>query len=178
MNVIAIVVAVVSMVAASAATAGPADPSRFEPTRYQAQKAVYDFNFENVEDIVGAFGYVRNHLRALKEFGNAQQSSIVVVAHGNEVHALARANRAAFPDVYETLRALAQSGVQFRLCRNAAAARGYKPDDFYDVVTVVPAAYTDLANWQSKGYSYMFAAWYPKLTREEVVAGHPELKQQ
>ncbi len=176
MKQIAIVVGAAALVIAGAVHSGPTDPSKFDATRYEAQKALYDFNFEQPEDVKGAFGYVRNHLRAIKEFGDERNSHIVIVAHGNELHALSRLNRAAYPEIYDELKTLAQSGVKIQICRNAAAARGYKPGDFYDVTTVVPSAVTDIAKWQNQGYSYMFAGVYPRLTREEVVRQHPELQ--
>ncbi len=160
----------------TAAMAGPDDPSTFDGTPYKAQKALYDFNFARPMDAKPAFGYVTNHLKAIKEFGDAGRSHIVVVAHGNELHAFSRLNRAAYPDMYEALKALKDAGVTLHVCSNAARSRGYKPDEFYDVITVVPAAVIDIAKWQNDGYSYMFAGWYPRLTREEVVKEHPELQ--
>ncbi len=160
----------------AAAYAGPDDPSKFDPTPYQAQKAMYDFNFAQPNDVVPAFGYVLNHLQAIREFGDAKNSHLVIVAHGNELHALSRRNRAAYPDMYGRLKALKDAGVTIHICANAARARGYQPEDFYDTTTVVPAAVIDIAKWQNQGYSYMFAGWYPRLTREEVVKQHPELQ--
>jgi len=161
---------------ANGATAGPEDPSRFDPTPYKAQKAMYDFNFAKPGDAGPAFGYVLNHLKAIKQYGDAPNSHIVIVAHGNELHAFSRLNRAAFPEMYGQLKALRDAGVTIHICANAAKSRGYKPEDFYDVTTVVPAAVIDIAKWQNQGYSYMFAGWYPRLTREEVVKTYPELQ--
>ena len=158
------------------ALAGPNDPSRFDGTPHKAQKALYDFNFAKPNDAIPAFGYVTNHLQAIKEYGQPAASHIVVVAHGNELHAFSRHNRAAYPDMYERLKALKDAGVTLRVCSNAARSRGYKPEDFYDVITVVPAAVIDIAKWQNEGYSYMFAGWYPRITREEVIKQHPELQ--
>ena len=160
----------------TAAIAGPDDASKFDGTRYDAQKALYDFNFANPGDARGAFGYVRNHLKAIKEFGVPQQSHIVIVAHGNELHAFSRKNRLVFPEMYDELKALADAGVTIHICRNAAASRGYQPDEFYDVTTVVPAAVIDIAKWQNQGHSYMYAEWFPRLKREELIAKHPELQ--
>lgn len=158
------------------AWAGPNDPSKFDTTPYKAQKALYDFNFANPTDATAAFGYVKNHLRAIAEYGQPRASHIVIVAHGNELHAFSRLNRAAYPAVYEELKALKDAGVSIQVCSNAARSRGYKPDEFYDVITVVPAAVIDIAKWQNEGYSYMYAEWFPRLTREEVVRKHPELQ--
>jgi intracellular sulfur oxidation DsrE/DsrF family protein len=158
-----------------AALAGPNDPSKFDGTRYLPQKALYDFNFSKPLEGKAAFGYVKNHLRAIKEYGDPK-SHIVIVAHGNELHAFSRLNRAAYPDMYEELKALSDAGVTIRVCANAARSRGYKPDEFYDVITVVPAAVIDLAKWQNEGYSYMYAEMFPRLTREELVKQIPELQ--
>lgn len=62
---------------------------------------------------------------------------------------------ATYPDIYDELKSLSDQGGQFRVCRNAAKFRGYQPEDFYDVVTVAPAAMTELAKWQGKGYAYI-----------------------
>ncbi|RYF16885.1 MAG: hypothetical protein EOO30_09230 [Comamonadaceae bacterium] len=164
------------LAASSAAVAGPADPSKFDSTPYKPQKALYDFNFAKPLDGKAAFGYVKNHLKALQEYGDAKNSRIVIVAHGNELHAFSRKNRDAYPGMYEALKELADAGVSIRVCSNAARSRGYKPDEFYDVVTVVPAAVSELAKYQNEGYSYMYAEMFPRLTREELVKQHPELQ--
>jgi len=162
--------------AAAPAIAGPADASKFDATPYQPQKAMYDFNFAKPLEGKAALGYVRNHMKALKEYGDLKNSHIVIVAHGNELHAFSRLNRAAYPGVYEELKALADAGVTIRVCSNAARSRGYKPDEFYDVITVVPAAVSELAKYQNEGYSYMYAEMFPRQTREDVVKQFPELQ--
>ena len=135
--------------------AGADAPSKFDGASLGPQRAVYQFNFQSPEDLQQGLGYINNHLKALKEFGDAANSHLVVVAHGNELHMLSRLNQSAYPDIYDELKSLSDQGVQFRVCRNAANFRGYKPEDFYDVVTVVPAAMTELAKWQDKGYAYI-----------------------
>lgn len=162
--------------AATPAMAGPADASKFDATPYKPQKALYDFNFAKPLEGKAALGYVRNHLQALKEHGDLKNSRIVIVAHGNELHAFSRLNRAAYPGVYEDLKALVDAGVTIRVCSNAARSRGYKPDEFYDVVTVVPAAVSELAKYQNEGYSYMYAEMFPRQTREDIVKQFPELQ--
>ena len=39
------------------------------------------------------------------------------------------------------------------------------------------AAVIDNAKWQNEGYSYMYAEWFPRLTREELITTRPELQQ-
>ncbi len=176
MKVALSIVAAAAIFVSGYAVAGPEDPSTFDATKYSAQKAVYDFNFETPDDIRGALGTVRNHLKAIREFGDPQNSRIVIVAHGNDVHALSRLNRAAFPDVYDTLKELSAVGVKITLCRNAALARGYKVDDFYDLVTVVPSAVAEIPKWENEGYAYIYLNGYPRLTRDDVASKHPKLR--
>ena len=163
------------LLCAGVAWAGPEDVSKFDDAPLGVQKAVYQFNLEKPEDLYQALGYLNNHLNGLKEFGTLTGSHIVMVAHGNELHMLSRLNRAAYPDIYDRLKALGDQGVSFRVCRNAANFRGYKPGDFYDLVTVVPAAMTDLAKWQQKGYTYISGAVINRSKRAEFLQKHPEI---
>lgn len=140
---------------ATSAWAGADAPSKFDGAALGPQRAVYQFNYQTPDDLLQGLGYINNHLKALKEFGDSANSHLVVVAHGNELHMLSRLNHADYPDIYDELKSLSDQGVQFRVCRNAANFRGYQPEDFYDVVTVVPAAMTELAKWQDKGYAYV-----------------------
>ncbi|PIQ52021.1 MAG: hypothetical protein COW02_11625 [Comamonadaceae bacterium CG12_big_fil_rev_8_21_14_0_65_59_15] len=157
------------VVGATAAWAGPGDPSTFDASPLGAQRVVYQFNFENPTDLEQGLGYLANHLKALKQFGDVGASRLVVVAHGNELHMLSRLNRATYPDIYDELKALADQGVLFRVCRNAAKFRGYEPGDFYDVITVVPAAMTELAKWQAQGYAYISGDVIRRTRRSEIL---------
>ena len=160
---------------AGPALAGPNDPSTFDAAALGAQHAVYQFNFETPEDLQQGLGYLANHLKALREFGDLPHSHLVIVAHGNELHMLSRRNQAAYPDAYEQLKDLTDQGVEVRVCRNAARFRGYQPDDFYDVVTVVPAAMTELAKWQAKGYAYISGDVIQRTRRSDFRRQHPEV---
>ena len=62
---------------ATAAHAGPESPSSFEAVQYEAQKMLYDWNFHEPNDGLRALGYVRNHLAALEEFGDLENSEII-----------------------------------------------------------------------------------------------------
>ena len=131
------------LLCAGVAWAGPEDPSRFDGAALGSQKAVFQFNLERPEDLYQAPGYMTNHLSGLQEFDGIKKSHIVVVAHGNEMHMLSRLNPAAYPDVYECLKVLADQRVTFRVSRNAANLRGYKPGDFDDEVTAARAGRDD-----------------------------------
>lgn len=172
---VALAVALTLGLAPLAASAGPEDKSAFDPVQYEAQKVLYDWNYPTPEQGLRALGYIRNHVKAMQEFGDLENSDIVVVAHGNDLHALSRLNSEAFPDAYAKLEELAAMGVKFHVCRNAARGRGYEPEDFYDLVTVVPAAVIDIAKYQNLGYSYMYPAIHPRMTREDIIAKYPEV---
>ncbi|WP_019170025.1 DsrE family protein [Pseudaminobacter salicylatoxidans] len=175
MNVKTILAAGCMVLGSSLAHAGPDDPSKFEAVQYGAQKFVYDFNFATPQEGLGALGFIRNHIKALKEFGDFEKSRIVIVAHGNELHAFSRENKAAFPEAYAAFKELTDQGVEIHICRNAAKSRGYDPDGFYDVMTVVPAAVIDIARYAGEGYGYIYPAQFAKVTREEIVAQYPEV---
>lgn len=156
--------------------AGPDDKSQFDPVKYGPQKVLYDWNYATPEDGLRALGFVRNHLKTMKEFGDVKNSHIVIVAHGNDLHAFSRRNRDAFPDAYKKLKELVDMGVEIHVCRNAARSRGYAPEDFYDLITVVPAAVIDIAKYGNMGYSYMLPALYPRIVREDLVKKYPVLE--
>ncbi|MBF0180020.1 MAG: DsrE family protein [Magnetococcales bacterium] len=164
-----------ALLAATPVLAGPQDPSRFDPIRYSGQKAVYHFNFATPEQGMHALKYLRNHVKVLSEFGDGKPQHIAVVTQGNELHAFARENAAAFPEVYNELKELKEQGVDFRLCRNAARTRGYKPESFYDVFTVVPAAVAEITRLQNEGYGYIHPELSPPVTRDEMAKQRPEL---
>lgn len=157
------------------AHAGPDDASKFDPVKYEAQKVLYDWNYDQPADGIRALGFIRNHIKAMEEYGDRKGSKIVMVAHGNELHAFSRLNRKAYPEAYTALKEMADSGVEIHVCANAAKSRGYKPEDFYDIVTVVPAAVIDIAKYQNEGYSYMYPQLVSRMTREDVVKKFPEL---
>ena len=164
----------VSLTFAGSAFSGPDAASTFDSSYLGVQRAVYQFNFEKPEDLLQGIGYINNHLKALQEFGEAGSSHLVIVAHGNELHMLSRLNRAAYPEIYEELKALTDQGVAIRVCGNAARFRGYKPEDFYDLVTVVPAAMTELAKWQGRGYAYISGNVIRRTKRGELRVPAPK----
>jgi len=155
--------------------AGPEDKSSFDPVQYEAQNVVYDWNYPTPETGLRALGFVRNHIKAMQEFGDLENSNIVIVAHGNDLHAFSRLNSEAYPDAYAQLKELTDLGVEIHACRNAARSRGYAPEDFYDIIKVVPAAVIDIAKYGNLGYSYMYPELFPRMTREDIIAKHPEV---
>ncbi|MFC3615010.1 DsrE family protein [Lutimaribacter marinistellae] len=161
----------------TAAQAGPGDPPKFDPVGYEAQNVLYDRNHATPEDGPRSLGYIRNRIKAMEESGDVEHSNILVVAHGNDLLAFSRLDSEAFSDAYEKLRELADMGVQFHVCRNAARGRGYGFEDFYDVVTVVPAAVIDIEKYGNMGYRYMYPALFSRMMGEDdIIPKHPEVR--
>jgi intracellular sulfur oxidation DsrE/DsrF family protein len=118
-------------------------------------KVVWDFNFSDPK----AVGVVLNNLNALvkatAEFGphELEPLKIVIVSHGPELVIFAKKNYAKYKDIVDRAASFAKQGVKFEICRNAAAAQGFTPEDLHGFTTVVPAGPYALAYWQAKGYS-------------------------
>ncbi len=118
-------------------------------------KVVWDFNFVDPKAVGGVFNNVGALMKAAAEFGphDIDPLKIVIVSHGPELVVFAKQNYAKYKDIVDRAASLAKQGVRFEMCRNAAAAAGFKPDDFHGFVTVVPAGPYALAYWQAKGYA-------------------------
>ena len=119
-------------------------------------KTVWDFNFVNPMAVNGVFNNIGALMRATSEFGphGIEPLKIVMVSHGPEIVVFAKQNYAKYKDIVDRAASLAkQEGVRFEICRNAATAQGFAPEDLHGFVHVVPAGPYALAYWQAKGYS-------------------------
>lgn len=118
-------------------------------------KAVWDFNFVDPKAVGIVFNNVGALMKATAEYGPHEMEplKIVIVSHGPELVVFARKNYAKYKDIVDRAASLASEGVRFEICRNAAAAQGFGPEDLYGFTHVVPAGPYALAYWQAKGYS-------------------------
>jgi intracellular sulfur oxidation DsrE/DsrF family protein len=118
-------------------------------------KAVFDFYFLDPQQTAIVFNNINALLKATHEFGPKEIDpvSVVVVSHGPELVVWDKRNYAKYKDIVDRAASLAQQGVRFEVCRNAAAALGLKPEDLHGFVTVVPAGPYALTYWQQKGYA-------------------------
>lgn len=118
-------------------------------------KAVWDFNFVDPKSVNVVFNNVGALMKAATDYGPHEEEpvKIVIVSHGPEVVVFARKNYAKYKDIVDRAASLSQQGVRFEICRNAAAAQGFAPEDLYGFTHVVPAGPYALAYWQAKGYS-------------------------
>jgi len=118
-------------------------------------KTVWDFNFTDPKAVGVVFNNVNALMRATSEFGPQEIDplKIVVVSHGPELVVFAKQNYAKYKDIVDRAASMSKQGVRFEICRNAAAAQGFAPEDLHGFVNVVPAGPYALAYWQAKGYT-------------------------
>jgi uncharacterized protein len=118
-------------------------------------KTVWDFNFVDPKSVGVVFNNVGALMKAAADYGPHEEEPlrIVIVSHGPEVVVFARKNYAKYKDIVDRAASMASQGVRFEICRNAAAAQGFAPEDLYGFAAVVPAGPYALAYWQAKGYS-------------------------
>jgi len=137
----------------------PYGSAKFEPyadiQSVKQLRTVWDFNFVDPKAVGMVFNNVGALMKATAEFGpnEIDPLKIVIVSHGPEIVVWAKKNYAKYKDIVDRAASLAQQGVRFEVCRNAAAAEGFRPEDLQGFVTVVPAGPYALAYWQAKGYS-------------------------
>jgi len=120
-------------------------------------KAVWDFNFQDPKTVAVVLNNLNALLKATYDFGPKEIDPIkvVVVSHGPEVVLWAKKNYAKYKDIVDRAASFAKQGVRFEICRNDAAALGFKPEDLDGFVTVIPAGPYALTYWQNKGYAYI-----------------------
>ncbi len=131
--------------------------------------AVFDVNYEDPRSLNILHAFVKNTAKPLK-------GHMVVVTHGPELRAFAKENYVKYQGIIDKLAALAEAGVDFRMCNNALTAAGYEPQDMHGFVTVVPAGFPEIAYLQSRGYTYINPI--PLSPRNVRYLEHPELKKE
>jgi intracellular sulfur oxidation DsrE/DsrF family protein len=149
--------AVFSLLVLAASVPLAARTAEYVETPYgEDQKVVFDFYLDDPQKMGAALFWIRSYLNPLTEapYGYAPDfMSIKVVIHGTEIVTLAQKNYDRFEEVVERMRYYAAFGVEFRVCALAAEDYGYTREDFYDFVTVVPSAITELGHWQQQGHA-------------------------
>lgn len=134
----------------------PAQPGKWTQTPYGPQQAVFDFYFNDPASINSALYWIGALLNPLGEAPynlSPERHDIKVVVHGMELVALAEKNYGKYAEAVERMRYFASLGVEFKVCALALPEYGYRPEDLYDFVEVVPSAITELAHWQNRGYA-------------------------
>lgn len=148
------------------------EKSKLSFTPYEEQKVIYDFYFDHPQKINTALYWVRSLITPLMDspYDYAPEFlNIIVLIHGTEIVALTKKNYNTYKTAVERMRYYEALGVKFKICSLAAHDFGYKDEDFYDFVEIVPSAMTELVHWQMKGYGVISPRIYDKkLTTEEI----------
>ena len=137
-------------------TVSAEDKASYVEPPYTKQKVLFDFYFAEPNEINSALYWIRSLLSPLMEepYGYSPEDlDIKVVIHGSEIVTLAKKNQAKYKNAVARMRYYADFGVQFKVCGLVMDEYGYKPEDFYSFVEIVPSAITELAHWQLKGYA-------------------------
>jgi intracellular sulfur oxidation DsrE/DsrF family protein len=137
-------------------TASPVWAGTVVATPYSAQKAVFDFYFNDPSAINSALYWIGALMNPLNEEPynfSPERHEIKVVIHGMELVTLAKKNTEKYRDAVERMKYLASLGVEFKACALAIPDYGYRPEDLHDFVEVVPSAIAELAHWQNRGFA-------------------------
>ena len=133
-----------------------AESATYIETPYKEPQVVYDFYFNEPEDINSALYWVRSLMNTLMEEPYAidpEMMDLVVVIHGMEIVTVAKKNYQRYKSAVDRMRYFSQLGVKFKVCGLAAGDYGYALEDFQDYIEVVPSAINELAHWQQQGYA-------------------------
>lgn len=128
---------------------------KLTPTEYNAQKVVYDVTTGKLEII----DHVLDRASYLSKITGADpfDQSIVLVLHGSAIKFFAIENT----DKYRELLTRAESLVSgevliLKMCKLAAEAQGYKPEDIHGFVELVPMGDAEIIRLQyEEGHAYM-----------------------
>ena len=124
-------------------------------TEYKPQKVVYDVNAENVE----AFEGVLSRASYLSTITGADpfEQSIVLVLHGPEIALFGIKNHKKHKKLMQRAHSLVDSEVlTIRMCRVAAEAMGYKPEDIHGFVEMIPMGDAEIIRLQNEeDHAYM-----------------------
>lgn len=132
--------------------------ARYLEPDYSEPKVVYDFYLDDPAKMPTALYWLRALINPLAEppYSLApEMMSIKVVIHGTEIVTVAKKNYQKYRDVVERMRYYAALGVEFKVCSLAAADYGYRADELYAFIDLVPSAFTELVHWQQQGYALL-----------------------
>jgi intracellular sulfur oxidation DsrE/DsrF family protein len=139
------------------ATASLGQAGEYVETPYaEEQRVMFQIFLDDPAKLGSALFWLRSFMNPLTDapYGYAPEwMDIKVVLHGTELVALVEQNYDRYETAVERMKYYAQLGVEFRVCAIAAEDYGYRDEDFYDFVKIVPSAITELAHWQQQGYA-------------------------
>ncbi|AGA32769.1 protein of unknown function DUF1791 [Thioalkalivibrio nitratireducens DSM 14787] len=126
-----------------------------EAIEYAPQKVVYDVaegDPDRFERILDRVSFLNNVYEA-----DPFDASIVLVLHGDEIRFFGIENYGEYGELMRRAQSLTQAGpIEFRICRAAARARGFEPEDMHGFVRVVPMADAEIIRLQQEeGHVFM-----------------------
>ncbi|MEJ2360138.1 MAG: DsrE family protein [Gammaproteobacteria bacterium] len=139
--------------------------AQYVETPYTSQNVVFDFYFDEPQKINSALYWLRSLIKPLSEspYNQAPEfMNIIVVIHGTEIVTVAKKNYEKYHTAVERMRYYHAIGVKFKVCSLSAEDFGYRRQDFYEFVELVPSAITELAHWQLQGYALIKPEIYSK----------------
>ncbi|MDA8110775.1 MAG: DsrE family protein, partial [Betaproteobacteria bacterium] len=137
------------VVAFAGPAAEPYGTAKFESyadiDRIKQLKVVWDFNFQDPRTIAVVLNNLNALLKATESYGPREIDplKVVIVSHGPEVVLWAKKNYPKYKEIVDRAASFAKQGVRFEVCRNDAAALGFKPENLDGFVTVIPAGPQD-----------------------------------
>lgn len=122
---------------------------------YKPHKVVYDVSASSMAEFTNILDRV-SYLNTLYQ-ADPFESSIMIVLHGDEIPYFAIENYLKHKQLMTRARSLVNSGnIQFRMCKLAAEAHGFKPDEIHGFVEMVPMADAEIVRLQQEqDHAYM-----------------------
>ena len=124
-------------------------------TEYKPQKVVYDVHVKTVAAVESVLDRA-SHLSTITGADPFEQS-IVLVLHGSELSFFAIENYNKYRELMHRAQSLVEGEVlSIRMCKIAAQAQGFKPEDIHGFVEMVPMGDAEIIRLQyEEGYAYM-----------------------
>lgn len=124
-------------------------------TKYPPMKVVYDVDtgdMETFESVLDRASYLTK-ITGVDPFA----SSTILVMHGDSIDYFAIKNFAKYHELVERTKGLIDSDLlEIRMCRIAAASRGFEPADIHGFITMVPMGDAEIVRLQvEEGHAYM-----------------------
>jgi intracellular sulfur oxidation DsrE/DsrF family protein len=128
---------------------------KLTPTEYKPQKVVYDVTTGELE----IMDHVLDRASYLSTITGADpfEQSIVLVLHGSAIKFFAIENTGKFKQLLVRAESLVSGEVlKIKMCKLAAQAKGFKPEDIHGFVGLVPMGDAEIIRLQyEEGHAYM-----------------------
>ncbi len=132
-----------------------AEGATYTETPYKEPQVVFDFYFNEPDDIISALFWVRSFMNTLMDepYNMApEMMDIIVLIRGVEIVTVVKKNYPRYKAAVDRMRYFSALGVRFKVCGLATKSYDYTLEDFQDFVEVVPSAINELVHWQQQGY--------------------------